>query len=275
MAGAPLPRVTDPDWFESNRAMWDERVPIHVGSSFYDVEAFRRNPDRIRPFEAMEVGDVAGKELVHLQCHFGLDTLSWATRGARVAGLDFSEPAIEAARAMAAELGVAADFATGNLYDAVTVLDGRTFDIVYTGIGALNWLPDIEEWARVVTALLRPGGFLYLAEFHPFTWVFPWSGDLVVESDYFDRQPRYDDDPGTYVDFDAPTVHNACYEWQHTLGDVVSAIVGAGLTIDFLHEHDMTLYARWPWLERRGVDDYRFPEGRPRVPLMYSIRARR
>jgi SAM-dependent methyltransferase len=267
--------VTGADWLDANRAMWDERVPIHVDSDFYDVAAFRARPDRIRPFEADEVGDVAGKDLVHLQCHFGLDTLSWATRGARVTGLDFSRPAVDAARTLAAELRVDAEFVEGVVDDAVSMLGGRSFDIAYTGIGAINWLPDIERWAQVVASLLRPGGFLYLAEFHPFTWVFPWKGDLVVVSDYFDDQPRFDDDPGTYVDLDAPTESNGCYEWQHTLGDVVTAIVAAGLTLEFLHEHDLTLYARWPWLERHGVDDYRFPDGRPRVPLMYSIRARK
>ena len=267
--------MNDSGWLDANRSMWDERVPIHVGSRFYDVDAFRRHPDRIRPFEAEEVGDVTGKDLVHLQCHFGLDTLSWATRGARVTGLDFSTPAVAAARTVAAELGLTAEFVVGNVYEAPEILDGRTFDVVYTGIGALNWPPDLAEWAGVVAALLRPGGFLYLCEFHPILWAFPWSGELVVETDYFDDQPRFDDEPGTYVDFDAPTEMNGCYEWQHTLGDVVSEIVGAGLTLELLNEHDVILYERWPWLERHGLDDYRFPAGRPRVPLMYSVRARR
>ena len=267
--------MTESEWFDANRAMWDERVPIHVNSSFYDVESFREHPDRIRRFEAAEVGDVTGKDLVHLQCHFGLDTLSWATRGANVVGVDFSAPAIDAARAVAAELGIAAEFVVANVYDAADALRGRTFDVVYTGIGALNWLPDVRGWAHVVTSLLRPGGFLYLAEFHPITWIFGWGDDLVIESDYFDEQPRFDDDPGSYVDIDAPTLDNACYEWVHTLGDVVSALIDAGLRIELLHEHDATLFARWPWLEHHGLDDFRFPADRPRLPLMYSVRARR
>lgn len=266
--------MIDREWFEANRAMWDERVPIHLDSTFYDVESFRSHPDRIRPIEVTEVGDVTGKDLVHLQCHFGLDTLSWATRGARVVGVDFSQPAVDAARDVAAELGIAAEFIAANVYDAATAVGGRHFDVVYTGLGALNWLPDIGRWAQVVASLLRPGGFLYLLEFHPITWAFGWK-EYAVENDYFDDEPFFDDDPGSYVDLDAPTLQNACYEWQHTLGDVVSAIVAAGLTIEFLHEHDTTLYARWPWLEHRAMDDFRFPEGRPRIPLMYSVRARR
>lgn len=266
--------MTDAEWFDANRSMWDERVPIHVASDFYDVAAFRAHPDRIRPFEVAEIGDVGGRDLVHLQCHFGLDTLSWATRGAHVVGLDFSASAVDAARTLAADLAPDAEFVEANVYDAVQAVGGRTFDIVYTGIGALNWLPDIERWAQVVAALVRPGGFLYVAEFHPMLWAFGWK-ELAVEHDYFDDRPRFDDEPGTYVDFDALTQSNACYEWQHTLGAVVSAIVAAGLALDFLHEHDLMLYERWPWLERRGIDDYRFPPGRPRVPLMYSLKASR
>ena len=267
--------MTDHEWFDANRAMWDERVPLHVDSAFYDVQAFRANPDRIRPFEVEEVGDVRGKDLVHLQCHFGLDTLSWATHGARVVGLDFSAPATEAARAVAADVGIDAEFVTGNVYDAVEIVGGRTFDVVYTGIGALNWLPDVPRWAEVVAALLRPDGFLYLCEFHPITWIFGYGEGLVIERDYFDDRPFHDDEPGSYVDPGAVTVHNDAYEWQHALGDVVSAIVAAGLTIELLHEHDHTLFARWPWLERSGLDDFRFPKDRPRLPLMYSVRARK
>ena len=260
---------------DSNRAMWDERVPLHVRSDFYDVEAFKRRPDRIRPFEVDEVGDVTGKSLVHLQCHFGLDTLSWATRGARVTGLDFSEAAVTAARSLAANLAIGADFVAGDVYDAPDLLGRRTFDIVYTGIGALPWLPDIDRWAQAAASLVGAGGFLYLAEFHPITWMFGYGEGLVFEHDYFDDHAFVDEMSGSYVDPDAPTVHNVCYEWQHTLADVVSAIVAAGLTVEFLHEHDRTLFARWPWLERRGLDDFRFPSGQPRLPLMYSIRARR
>jgi SAM-dependent methyltransferase len=204
-----------------------------------------------------------------------LDTLSWASRGARVTGLDFSEPAIDAARSIAAEVGIDADFVAGDVYDAPTLLNGRTFDVVYTGIGALNWLPDIERWAQVAATLVSPGGFLYLAEFHPITWMFGYGEGLVFEHDYFDDQAFLDDMSGSYVDPDADTVHNVCYEWQHTLGDVVSAIAASGLTIEILHEHDRTLFARWPWLEHRALDDFRFPDGQPRLPLMYTIRARR
>jgi len=263
------------EWREANRASWDERVPIHASGEFYDVAGFKAGQERLRPFEISEVGDVSGKELVHLQCHFGIDTLSWARRGARVVGLDFSAPAIEEARKLATELGLDAEFVHSDLYDAPGALGERDFDVVYTGLGALNWLPDIRRWARVVATLVRPGGFLYLSEFHPFSWVFG-DEDLTVVYDYFHgEEPEVWDEPGTYADFDAETVHNRTYEWNHTLGDVVSAVIEAGLVLEFLHEHDYTLFPRWPFLEKAGIEPYRLPEGTPKLPLMYSLRARK
>ena len=262
------------EWLRANRVYWDERVPIHVGGDFYDVEGFKAGENPLRPFEVAEVGDVTGKDLLHLQSHFGMDTLGWARHGARVTGLDFSAPAVEAARKLSSEVGLDAEFVCSDVYEAVRALDGRTFDVVYTGIGALNWLPDIERWAGVVAALIRPGGFLYLSEFHPFTNVF---GDdaMSVEHDYFHRgEPYVWDEPGTYADLDAPTVDNVIYEWHHALGEVVTALVSAGLTLEFLHEHDCTLFPRWPFLEKAGLGLYRLPEGEPRLPLMYSLKAR-
>ena len=263
------------EWREANRANWDERVPIHASGEFYDVAAFRAGQERLQPFEIAEVGDVSGKDLLHLQCHFGIDTLSWARRGARVAGLDFSAPAVETARSLASELGLDATFVQSDVYEAVEALEGRTFDVAYTGRGALNWLPDIGRWAGVVASLVREGGFLYLAEFHPFTEVFG-DEDLSVEHDYFQGDaPQVWDEPGTYADFEAETSNNLTYEWNHPLGEVVSAVIDAGLTVELLHEHDYTMFPRWPFLEKSGFDTYRPPEGTPKIPLMYSLRARK
>lgn len=261
------------EWFETNRANWDERVPIHTGGDFYDVAGFIAGDERLRPFEVGEVGDVEGKSLLHLQCHFGMDTLSWARRGAKVVGLDFSKPAVEAAGRLASEMGLDAEFVHANVYDAKEALGGRTFDVVYTGLGALNWLPDIERWAEVASPLVAPGGFLYVSEFHPFTEVFG-DDDLTVEHDYFHSGPMVWEEPGTYADFEAETTHNKTFEWNHGLGEVVSAAVAAGLSIEFLHEHGYTLFPRWPFLEKSGFDTYRLPEGTPKIPLMYSMKAR-
>ena len=259
---------------EANRAMWDERVPIHVDGEFYDLEGFIRGGSSNLPFEVDELGDVEGRSLVHLQCHIGKDTVSWARRGARVSGLDFSAPAIEAARMLAERIGVEADFVVSDLYDAQAAFGHRTFDIVYTGRGALNWLPDIERWAQVAAALVAPGGVLYVSEFHPFTHVFA-DADLTVAYDYFHDEPVVWDEPGTYADMTAKTVNNRCYEWNHGLGAVVSAVIDAGLQIELLHEHDITEFERWPMLVRGDDGRYRLPEGTPSLPLMYSLRARR
>jgi SAM-dependent methyltransferase len=257
-------------------------VPLHVASEFYDVERFRAGGSTLRPFELEEVGDVTGKRLLHLQCHFGLDTLSWARRGASVVGLDFSPPAVEAANRLASETGLDARFVEADVYDAVAVLEGERFDVVYTGLGAINWLPDLPRWSRVVAELLVPGGFLYLSEFHPFTWVFA-DERLEIEYDYFhvpEGVSLDDDEQGSYADLDAETEHNATLEWAHSLADVVNAVLSSGLRLELLSEHDYTLFPRFSHLvedrDALGVGVvYRQPEDRPRLPLMLSLRARR
>ncbi|WP_342669061.1 class I SAM-dependent methyltransferase [Actinomadura oligospora] len=265
--------MTSDEYLDVNRELWDERVPIHVRSDFYDVAGFRAGEDALRDFETAEVGDVSRRTLAHLQCHFGLDTLSWARRGATVTGLDFSEPAIEAARGIAAETGLDARFVVSDVYAARQAL-GATYDIVYTGLGALCWLPDLRRWAETVAALLNPGGFLYLSEFHPFADTLDDETGTTVTYDYFDRAPQEWNESGTYTDRDAKTSKNRSISFQHGIGDVVSAVIAAGLRLEFLHEHDHTLFARHANLEKNG-QRYRLPEGSPRVPMMYSLRATR
>jgi SAM-dependent methyltransferase len=209
---------------------------------------------------------------VHAQCHFGLDSLSWAREGARVVGFDFSAPAVAAARELAARIGVQAEFVQASLDEALAVFAGRTFEIVYTGIGAINWLPDLAGWARTMAGLLAPGGRFYMAEFHPFAAVFSDHALTVAES-YFDRGPYVHHIGGSYVDPTAHTEHDTFVTWKHTLGDVVSSLAQAGLDIDFLHEHAYALRARWPFLERHADRTYRMPAGWPELPLLYSIRA--
>ncbi len=247
-------------WATVNRANWDERVPVHLGGTFYDVPGFVAGAEVLRDFELAEVGEVAGKRLLHLQCHLGLDTLSWARRGAEVTGLDFSEPAVLEAARLAKRIGAdTARFVASDVYGAVEALGGETFDIVYTGMGALNWLPDLARWARTVAALARPGGFVYLAEFHPVAELVAEDGITLVE-DYFDRAPAVLDTPGSYADRDAGMASTRTVQWRHGVGDVVSALAGAGLRLEFLHEH--------------AHGHFFLPPG-PRVPLVYSLRASR
>ena len=265
--------MTPEDPLALNRAFWDERVPIHVGSEFYDVDGFRAGAPRLHDFEVEQVGPVEGLDLVHLQCHFGLATLDWARRGARVTGLDFSPAAIDAARGLAAELGLEARFEVGDVYDAPAVL-GATYDVVHTGLGALCWLPDLDRWAHVVSALLRPGGFLHLSEFHPVGEIMA-DDALVPAFTYFGEEPVHWEEGGTYADRDAVTSANRTVEWIHPLSQVLTALLGQGLVLETFVEHPHAVYQRFPFLVRDGAGDYRFPAGMRGIPLMYSLRARK
>jgi len=264
------------DWQELSRELWDGRVPVHLGSQFYDVPGFLAGDEVLRPFELAEVGEVGGRTLLHLQCHVGQDTLGWARHGAAVTGLDFSVPAVRAAGELAHRAGIpGARCVAADVYRAAEVLAGETFDIVCTGLGALCWLPDVERWARTAAALVAPGGFLYLAEFHPVADIL---GDdaRTIEYDYFHRDGTVGDEPGTYTDDQVPPEATVPVEWRHGLGDVLSAIAAVGLRIEFVHEHDVTLFPRFEALESstEGVTRvYRLPTGRPRVPMIYSVRA--
>lgn len=264
-------------WVETNRAWWDERVGSHATSKFYDLKSFRKGRDVLRPFEAEELAvDPAGLDLVHLQCHIGTDTLSWARRGARVVGLDFSEPAIETARALADDVGLAdrSEFVHANVFDAVEALDGRTFDVVYTGIGALTWLPDINRWAEVAAALVKPGGVLYVVEIHPFVWPFGDTDEPELQFSYFGDVESHDA-AGSYTDRTLATEHNHVFEHNWAIGPVITAVVKAGLTIELVGEHSIGVEQRWPFMIRDKDGFWVMPEDRPPIPQMWSLRARK
>lgn len=259
---------------DANRARWDESVPLHLASDEYDLPGFVAGRDDIRPFEHDELGSVEGLDLVHLQCHLGTDTLSWARHGARVVGLDFSSPAVVAATALAADCGLDAEFVCADVYDAVDALGGRAFDVVYTGIGALNWLPDIDRWAQVTADLLRPGGVLYLVEIHPIVLGVVDDG-RTISYDIVDADYRQWDEPGgTYAAPDAQLSNTASAERIHAVSEVVTAVIGAGLSLELLHEQTFT-NAPWPWAEQCDDGYYRLPADQAKFPLTYSLRARK
>ena len=203
------------EYLRVNQEIWDSWTPFHVGSEFYDVEGFKVGRETLGPIEIAALGDVEGKSLLHLQCHFGMDTISWARRGATVTGIDFSQRAIAAARALAGDIGVDATFIRSNLYELPHNLTEQ-FDIVFTSRGVLGWLPDIEEWAQVIAHFLKPGGIFYIVEVHPFALVFDERRDdkeLRLRYHYFHRDaPLAFQEQGTYAVPDAP-VEGTAYYW--------------------------------------------------------------
>jgi SAM-dependent methyltransferase len=258
----------------ANLAWWEEAAPLHAASAFYDLEGFRAGRDDIRPFELTELGEVSGRDLVHLQCHLGTDTLSWARHGARVVGLDFSPNAIDAARQLAEDCRLPAEFVCADVYDAADTLGHRRFDVVYTGIGALGWLPDLPAWGRVVADLLRPGGLLYLVEIHPIVFGVIDDGRTLAHDIFQAEYARSDDPGGTYAVPDAHLANTVTFERAHALGEVVTAVLDAGLVVELLHEQSYTS-APWPWAVRDADGFFRLPPGWPSFPLTYSLRARR
>jgi SAM-dependent methyltransferase len=270
--------MSNTDSFAANRAWWNGVVEIHVHAPMYLTEAFRAGGDTLHPIESGEIGDVRGKSLVHLQCHFGLDTLSLARRGATVTGLDFSAKALAEARALAQDTGIAARFVESNVYDAAAAL-GDTYDIAYVTWGAINWLPDLHRWARVVASVLKPGGFLYLLEGHPAALMLSQQSKdapLTPTAPYFAHEaPQVVEEDGTYADRDAKLAHTVTHEWAHPISEILDALIAAGLTIEMFHEHDRLAWQLWPCLEYDGNRMYRLPEGKMRLPLSFSIKARK
>jgi SAM-dependent methyltransferase len=264
------------EYAETNRRHWDEVVPIHVRSDMYDVIGFKAGKSRLKPVEREELGDVRGKSLLHLQCHFGVDTLSWAREGALVTGIDFSEPAIEAARALAAECDIDARFVLSDVYSLPEKLDEQ-FDIVFTSYGVLFWLPDIERWAQVAAHFVRPGGTLYLVELHPIAGIFDHDtppNELKVCYPYFPkREPLRFDENGTYADRAATLEHRVTYSWPHPVSEVVTALIDAGLRIEFLHEFPFATEDLLPGMEEVAPDTFRLTKHDGSLPLLYSIKA--
>ena len=269
------------DYAEINRANWDERAPAHAASPDYAVERFASDPAHLSEvvrFDLPLLGDVGGLRGVHLQCHIGTDTISLARLGASMTGLDFSNASLTQARRIAGLAGAAVRFVQAEVYDALTVLEPASFDLVYTGIGALGWLPDIARWAAVVAGLLRPGGRLFIREGHPMLWSLEDSrpdGLLVVEYPYFEREePMVFDEGGTYVETDAVFTHNRTHEWNHGLGEIMTALMTAGVDVTGFAEHDSVPWEALPGqMERIGGGEWRLADRPWRLPHTYTLQA--
>ena len=265
------------DFLAANRMNWNERAVIHAEdkSGFYRIQEFKAGADSLYPIEAAEIGDVRGLRLLHLQCHLGLDTLSLARRGADVTGLDFSPPAIDAARTLAAEVGLPAAFVCGNVYDAPE-LRAKSFDMVYTTWGTIGWLPDISRWAAVVATMLKPGGRFYFADHHPLvTLVEQADGRLVFRYGWRTplEAPVVNDNPTTYTGDERSLSSPRTYEWDHPISSIVGGLLDAGLSLEFLHEHETIPWRAFPLLIEAGERMYRLPDGHPSLPLSLSLQA--
>ena len=269
------------DYRAVNLASWNERAPAHAASADYSVARFAEDPtflsDVVR-FDRLLLGDISGLRGVHLQCHIGTDTISLARLGATMTGLDFSAAALAEARQLAGRVGAAVEFVQADVYDAVKVLGDGRFDLVFTGIGALCWLPSIRRWADVVGGLLRPGGRLFLREGHPMLWSLADArpdGLLAVEHPYFERdEPTIWTEGGTYVQTDAVFTQNVTHEWNHGLGEIVTAITGAGMDLTGLAEHDSAPWEALPGqMERLEGGEWRLADRPWRLPCTYTLQA--
>jgi len=269
--------MTDP--IDVNRRSWDERVAIHMRDTtgVYALDGFRAGENPLNGIEAAELGDISGKRVLHLQCHIGLDTLRLARLGAAVTGLDFSSAAVKAARGLAEETGLQAHFVQGSVDEAPRLTPGP-FDLVFTTWGALCWLPDMRNWASVVASVLAAGGELYCADAHPgFSLLEEVAGRLVPTYDFqtpADRPLEFNS-ATTYTGDPTVLTHQSTREWIHPLSAILGALIDAGLTITMFHEHENLPWQAVPMLVPTPERRWRLPDGHPRVPLSFSVRARK
>jgi SAM-dependent methyltransferase len=258
--------------FAANRDGWNLRTEVHKTSEFYDVEGWKNGKNSLTHIELREVGDVRGKSLLHLQCHFGQDTLSWARLGAQVTGCDLSDKAIEYARELSDELKIPAKFVCCNVYDLPEHLEGQ-FDIVFTSYGTIGWLPDLDRWASVINHFLRPGGFFYIAEFHPVVWMFdeqmkffkyPYHNTGVIETEQ----------TGTYADRYASIEYKE-FGWNHSLSEVVNSLANQGLRIEFLNEYPYSPFDCFEKTVKGDDGNYRIRGLEGIIPMVFSLKARK
>jgi SAM-dependent methyltransferase len=265
---SPHSMTAPSDYLEINRKSWNARTAVHMASKFYDLAGFRSGACSLNEIELGLLGDVTGKRILHLQCHFGQDTLSLARMGATVTGVDLSDVAIDEARKLAAELDLAADFVCCDVYSLTGHLDGQ-FDIVYASYGAIGWLPDLSRWAQIARHFLRHGGKLVLVEFHPVVWMFDERFQGIQYS-YFNTGPIHESSSGTYADTSAP-IQVESVGWNHALSEVLGSLLAQGMTIRHFAEYDYSPYACFETVVKVAERKYRIPTLAEKIPLLYSV----
>jgi 2-polyprenyl-3-methyl-5-hydroxy-6-metoxy-1,4-benzoquinol methylase len=257
-----------PDYIAVNKQSWNSRTPLHLASAFYDVPGFLAGKTSLQPIELALLGDVAGKRILHLQCHFGQDTISLARMGAHVTGVDLSDEAIRAAERLADQAGVAATFICCDVYDLPAHLDA-TFDVVFTSYGVIGWLPDMDRWARLIATYLVPGGKLVFAEFHPVLWMFDNDFEGVAYR-YFKSEPIVETETGTYADPTAP-LELTMVTWNHSLSEVLGALLRSGLALEAFEEFDYSPYDCFRHTREDEPGRYRIAHLEDRIPMVYAL----
>ena len=260
------------NYFEANKKLWNQRTASHTESEFYDLDAFRKGKSSLMTIETNELLPIGGKKLLHLQCHFGQDTLSLARLGAAVTGIDFSEQAIIAAKELAAELQLDARFICSNVYDLEKNLSD-SFDIVFTSYGVVGWLPDLDRWASVIAHFLKPGGTFYMVEFHPVVWMFDNNFERIQYA-YHNQSVIVEEETGTYADRNAP-IKTTSFTWNHGLGEVVSALTTHGFQVEFLHEFPYSPYNCFQNTIQLPNGTFQIKNLEGLIPMVYSIKATR
>ncbi|MDA3942615.1 MAG: class I SAM-dependent methyltransferase [Bacteroidetes bacterium] len=259
--------------FEHNRQSWNELTTLHIDSDFYDVAGFRKGKSSLKHIEIEELGEIGGKSLLHLQCHFGLDTLSLARQGAKVVGVDISDTSIQKATELASELKIPAKFVRSNVYDIENVLDD-TFDIVYTSYGAINWLNDLDTWAKIINRFLKPNGIFYMVEFHPF--IYTLNQNAQIADSYFKSKPLESVVEHSYTDKSRVSKKNLKHlEWHHSLSEVVNSLIANGLTIEFLNEFPYQVYNCFPNLKEVESGKWVSEKYGDKIPHMFSVKAKK
>ena len=258
------------DYININKRLWNEKTDIHYKSDFYDVNAFINGKDSLNPIETELLGNIEGKKILHLQCHFGQDTISLARHGASATGVDFSERAIEKARQLNEQLGTNARFIQSDVYKLPEILDEK-FDIVYTSYGVISWLPDMKKWAKVIEHFLKPGGQLVFVEFHPIVWMFSYDFKRV-EFDYMESEAIVEELEGTYTDSDVQ-IKGKSVCWNHGLSTVIDSLIKSGLTLTDFKEYNYSPYDCLENLVEVEEGKYKIKGLENKFPLVYSVKA--
>jgi 2-polyprenyl-3-methyl-5-hydroxy-6-metoxy-1,4-benzoquinol methylase len=257
-------------YFDINKETWNNKVKIHSASDMYDLKAFKEGLTSLKPYELKAIGDIKDKKILHLQCHFGQDTLSLSRLGARCIGVDISNEGIKLAQQLNEELGLDAEFVCCNVLDTSKYVQEK-FDIVFTSYGVIGWSPDLKPWAKMIAERLKKGGIFYMVEFHPIVWMFDYtSGKAIMKYGYMQNEVIYEEYEGTYADQSANMISKE-YGWNHGLGEVISSLTEAGLKIDYLREHDESPYDVLPDLVKTKSGMYATKN--KLYPLIFEIKA--